>query len=240
MLDGQRRSAQTGGDAYSGGAVGRFEAGVAAAHRQTVDLAHRGQADDADAEIEVGGHPFDHRQLLGVLAPEHRHVRLNCGEQLRDHGGDTTEVTGPVSTFERFGQHARLDMGVEPTRVHRGRSGCVHRVDTDGGALLEVGVDGARIALEVGCDVELQWVDEDRHDDGIGMVPGLVDQCQVAGVQRAHRGHEPDPSTSDALALAPGPHRSRGGDDVHGGAVAAAQRNECCSSGHTPWCTSPT
>jgi cytochrome c oxidase cbb3-type subunit I/II len=41
----------------------------------------------------------------------------------------------------------------------------------------------------------------------------------MAGVQGTHRGYESDPSTGDALGLAPGPHRGRGGDDVHGGAL---------------------
>ena len=48
---------------------------VAARQRQAVGLAHRRHADDLDAEVEVGGHAADHRELLAVLLAEDRDVR---------------------------------------------------------------------------------------------------------------------------------------------------------------------
>jgi hypothetical protein len=52
-------------------------------------------ADDLDRQLQVGHHPPDHLQLLPVLLPEHREVRLDLVEQDVDDGGDALEMPRP-------------------------------------------------------------------------------------------------------------------------------------------------
>ena len=80
----------------------------------------------------------------------------------------------------------------KPVGIHRGRGRRVHRVDAGGSARFDVVVDRSRVAVEVVAAVELQRVDEDRHDDDVASSAGLLDQRQVAGVQRTHRRHAAD------------------------------------------------
>src|SRR4029079_7019286 len=57
---------------------------------------------------------------------------------------------------------------------------------------LGVGFLVARIALEVLSGTELGRVHEDRGDDDIVLAAGRFEERDVAGMERAHRGHEPD------------------------------------------------
>jgi hypothetical protein len=74
---------------------------VARAHRQAIGFAQRLARQQFDREREVADHVPDHRELLVILAPEPRDVRLHLVEQARDHGGHAIEVPGrcaPSST----------------------------------------------------------------------------------------------------------------------------------------------
>ena len=96
-------------------------------------------------------------------------------------------MAGPDGALEHRAQRARVD-------GHADRAGRVdlvdRRVEDDVGALLgqrgEVGVPGARVAVEVLAGAELGRVDEDRDDDGGRALAGGADQRPVALVQRAH------------------------------------------------------
>src|SRR6185312_15788861 len=59
-------------------------------------------------------------------------------------------------------------------------------------AHLQVGVEGARIAVEVLVRPELQRIHEDRHQYVVGLLPGGAQQRLVAGVQGAHGHHHAD------------------------------------------------
>ena len=70
-----------------------------------------------------------------------------------------------------------------------------------GGWLLRVfglqqpaGVAGqiARELFELLLRAELRRIDKDRNDNGVGHPAGLPHHAEVAFVQRAHRGNEPD------------------------------------------------
>ena len=66
--------------------------------------------------------------------------------------------------------------------------------EVDAGRLGErgVGLLVARVAVEVLPSAELGRVDEDRGDDEVVLAAGRIEERDVAGVERAHRGHEPD------------------------------------------------
>src|SRR5690606_41629620 len=49
--------------------------------------------------------------------------------------------------------------------------------------------------------VELQRVDEDRHDDDVASPAGSFDEGQVPLVEVTHRGHEPAGSLPDGACL---------------------------------------
>ena len=69
----------------------------------------------------------------------------------------------------------------------------------------------AWIALEVLCGAELGRVDEDRGDDDIVLAAGRFAERDVAGMERAHCGHEPD-----ALAPESGAHLVDFAERLHG------------------------
>src|SRR5207248_762785 len=62
--------------------------------------------------------------------------------------------------------------------------------------LRPIGIQRARIAIEVFVRPELKSIDEDAGDDAIPMAARNVDERQVTRVQIAHRGNE-----GDALGL---------------------------------------
>ena len=62
-----------------------------------------------------------------------------------------------------------------------------------------VGLERARIAVEVLVRSELQPVDEDARDDGVAVLRAMLHQRQVARVQVAHRRHERDALSGPAL-----------------------------------------
>jgi len=80
--------------------------------------------------------------------------------------------------------------------------GLDNEVGAAAGALDQVVVEVARVAVQVLVRPELRGVDEDGDDDIIVFGAGAFDEGGVAGVQRAHRRHE-----ADRLPLRPcGPH----------------------------------
>ena len=133
-------------------------------------LAHGRVADDLDAEVEITGQAAHDRQLLEVLLAEHRHIRACGGEQLGDHRGDAVEVTGPRRPLPSAPTARRRVTVVEnPSAIHRRRGRHIDHVDAGIVAGAQVVVERAGVVLEVAALTELQWIDEDRDDDPIGV-----------------------------------------------------------------------
>jgi hypothetical protein len=80
---------------------------------------------------------------------------------------------------------------------------------------LAVGVEGARILVEVLVGPELQRVDEDADDHAFAQLARLVDQADVAGVQIAHGRHERDGLARAAPGLQGGVQLGNGVNDLH-------------------------
>ena len=184
--------------------------------------------DDLHPEIEVVHHAAHDRELLEVLAPEHRHVGLGRAEQLRDDGGDASEVAGAHRPLEPLGQCTGLDVRLEPGWVHRVDGRGVDRVDAGGAAGLQVVADRARVRVEISGPVELQRVHEDGHDDDVGPGGRDADECEMPVVECTHRRHHPDVETLEPPRVRPGAHRVRVVEDVH-----AAEPTQASSSGGT-------
>jgi hypothetical protein len=71
---------------------------VAAAHGETIVLAHRGHADDGVGiglrQIEIARHAADDGELLPVLLAEQRDIRPHLVEQLAHHRRHAIEMPG--------------------------------------------------------------------------------------------------------------------------------------------------
>src|SRR2546426_1010310 len=80
-------------------------------------LAHRGHADDLDAEVEVRRHPPDDRELLPVLLAEDGQVRADGMEEFGHHGGHAAEVPRSRLPAERLAEPRHLDRRLEALRV---------------------------------------------------------------------------------------------------------------------------
>ena len=68
-----------------------------------------------------------------------------------------------------------------------------HRAGVARAARLEIGLEGARVPVEVLDAIELQGIDEDRDHGGATLAGDpvrLVDQGEVPGMKGAHRGDE--------------------------------------------------
>ena len=136
----------------------------------------------------------------------HDHV-----EQLQHHRGDAAEVPRAERAVEdvlHLGglDHEGLRLGVDLLFVRR-----EHDVHASAPQLVAVGLEGARIALEILLRPELQAVDENAHHRTRGLGLGDAYQVDVPFVQIAHGGHE----HVVGLALEPLAQCRDGRDYVH-------------------------
>ena len=199
-------------------AVGAFEVAVAAGQGQAVVLAHGGADLDADGDVEVAHELPDDGDLLGVLLAEVGHVGPDHVEELGHDGGDPVEVLGAArGAFERLGEPCDAHVGGEAGRVHLlGRGGEEH-VDAEGGGLGGVGRLVAGVGGEVLAGAELGRVDEERDHDDVGVGAGAAHEGQVARVERAHGGHEPDRAAGAAVGGERLAQLGHGADGPHAG-----------------------
>ncbi len=153
---------------------------------------------DLDGERQVGGHPGDHRQLLGVLLAEIGGRRLEPGKQLRHHGGDALEVAGTVRSLHGLRQGVDRHPGGIARRIHR----VVVRGEDDIGAGLlcqgQVAIEVSRVSGQIGGFTELEAVHVEAHQHHIAALPGSLDQGQMPFVEEAHGGHEADAAGPEA------------------------------------------
>ncbi len=199
-------------------ALVHVEETVAAGERQAVGLPGRLHAQDLHGEVQIAHHAADQRQLLGVLLPEQRDVGAGEVQQLGDDGEHAVEVTGPGRAFQALAHRARGDPdlrfatgvdlvdGRREDHVGAGRAG--HR---------EIGVQGARVAVEVGGLPELERVDEDRDDDLAGRSDNRACGLYQGGVALVQSAHRHDDGTPGPLAFGGVPRQFGGGAEQRGG-----------------------
>ncbi len=179
-------------------------------------------ADDLARQIEVPRHAFEDPPLLVVLATKDRDGFADQREQLADHGGHTPEVLWPMRSLQYVPERTGHHMSLEPGRIHRAVVGREHQVHPSLCAERDVGIEGAWVAIEVFGGAELKWVHEHgHHPEGRAPRGGVVDQRQMAGVQRAHRGHHADPGAGRARRAACDAQLRRVANDPHRAAHSA-------------------
>ena len=142
------------------------------------------------------------------LQAEQRPARAGEVHEGQHHLGHAREVGGPGGTLQDGGDragvdaHGRLAMGVhdlgrggeddEPPDGERVMRVLPARGAQDGRQALDVGLQGARVGLQVLPRGELERVDEDGDDDGAARpdpTGGLGHEVEVALVERPH-GHD--------------------------------------------------
>ena len=110
----------------------------------------------------------------------------------------------------RYGGAANLEPGCEACRIDRLDGRREDGVAAGRGEKRDVGLERARIGGKILVRRELRRIDEDRHHDAVGLLPGQRHQRDMAGVQRAHGRRQ-----RDRLApRAPARHRRAQSGDV--------------------------
>src|SRR5207249_5136913 len=106
-----------------GAAAFRVEISIARAFGEAVRLAHDGADRQAHVKVQVSGEMADDQSLLEVLLAEARHLRPDDVEELDDYRRHAAEMTRARSSFERRGESARLNEGIETVRIDVTRTG---------------------------------------------------------------------------------------------------------------------
>jgi len=193
---GSSQAAQREVELHRLGALGRRQVGVARAQGQPVGGALGRAGVQGQRQGQLLRHLTQHQPLLVVLLPKNgvatalalpEHER----KQLEHHGAHAGKKTGPKLALEDVGQLGRRQQ-LEALRLRiqlRFRRGKQH-IATGGFELRAVGLEGARVAVEIFVRQKLQAVDEDAGHRHVAQWPGAVHQSQMAGVQVAHGGHE--------------------------------------------------
>ena len=149
--------------------------------------------------MQILDHALQDHQLLIILFAEQGRVGLHDIEQLHHYGGDAAKMTGAELAFQdRNLLLGRVDMVGLRKRVHLAFVGSKEVAHAGGDQFFAVGFKRTRIAIEVLARPELQPVYENRRDDRIGMLGGLLHECDMTLVQIAHGGHEGNPPEAAA------------------------------------------
>ncbi len=188
---------------------------IARTHGQAVGFANDRHPDDFHRQVEIVGHASNHRQLLEILAPEKRQMRLDNGEQLGHHRGHATKVPRPAAPAKGIGQPFDIDIGGVPKGVHLPRFRGENQIDAGGFGESRVPAQIAGIGFEILPLPELGRVDEDRQHQQIASLAPLVEQRTMAVVQITHCRHEGDAPSRLALGQATLLHPVDVGDYFH-------------------------
>ena len=89
-----------------------------------------------------------------------------------------------IRQFSRWVDFEGLGLG-----IHLGFFGRKHHIAASGFQLFAIGIQGTGIGIKILMRGELQAVYENGRDSDIAQGFGLAHQCQMSGVQIAHRGN---------------------------------------------------
>ena len=142
-------------------------------------------------------------------------MRPDRPKQFGDDGDDPFEVAGPIGAFHHVAERAGNDACLEARWVHRPGGRGEHDRHAGRSTDSDIVVDRTRVAVEVGGLVELQRIDKNRHDHEIGAARCIGNERNVAAVERAHRGYEPNGFACRALLVSPVTHVSKAGKRDH-------------------------
>ena len=152
-----------------------------------------GQTTISAREAEIRDHAAKDGDLGRVFLAEEGEVRLGGDEQLGDDGGDAAKMAGAGCAVEAIAEAGDLDeSGVGAVGVKFFDRGREENIGAFGFGERAVGLEAAGIAGIVLVGAELRGVDEEAHGDLRHAVPPQSNQRRVAGVERAHGGHQTD------------------------------------------------
>jgi len=173
-------------------AARRREPGVARRQRHQVEVAHDRHRHELDGQAKILDQTPHQQELLVVLLTKDGEVGLHDRKEHGDDGEDAVEVAGAVGALEHATKRTRHNARVEAGRVHLVGRWRKHPIHAAASTQLEVGLEDARISVEVVGALELQRVHKDGAHNDVGAAAGLVEQGGVTVVQGAHRGHKPN------------------------------------------------
>ena len=117
---------------------------------------------------------------------------MHTVEQLADHCGNATEMPGAEFAIKHVLNGGRFDKVFLRLWVEILLAGGEQHSDASGAQLVAIGLESARVGIEIFVRAELQSIDKNRGHDGIAMRARLFHQTDVPGVEIAHRRHEYD------------------------------------------------
>ena len=125
--------------------------------------------------------------MLVVLLAEYCGVRHALGEKFGHHSGDAAEEMWPELILQSGKSGAfRNDPGRETFGIHDIDRRRPNQIGIDAAQGRGVLVKAAWVACQILVRCKLRWINEDRHDDTIGMPPGETHEREVAVMQGAH------------------------------------------------------
>ena len=187
------------GDGKGDLALGGTEVAVARRQGETIGIAHNRTSVDADREMQIIHHLADQRELLVILLAEERVASSREREQLRHHREHAREVCRAGRALQHLTQRARLDRRARAVGVHRLSRRREHSLDALRFQLLYVLGERTRVGVQVLARRELQRVDEDAHHHRVAQRLCLLDQSEVALMQRPHRRHQGNRAVADGV-----------------------------------------
>ena len=168
------------------------QARIAGAHGKPVGLADDRAGHDLQVEEKCPGHVPHQLQLLPVLFAKIGPVRANDAEQLHHHGQHAVEMSLAVGAFEFAAQFSLADTEAVIVCVQVLVGGYQRQLCAGGLRFLQVRLKRARVVGQVVRVVVLGGVHVDGHHHRVVLGNRALDQADMAAVQGAHGGHEPD------------------------------------------------
>ena len=133
-----------------------------------------------------------HARLLRVFAAKIGESRSDDFQQLQHHGGHAAKMAGPHAAFEAIAKALDAYGGAKSGRIHLLGGGSEQNVHA---RLFAASAVGLQMRADISRNprrAELFGIDKNRDDHGTRFAPRRFDQREMAGVQRAHGGHEAD------------------------------------------------
>jgi hypothetical protein len=130
--------------------------------------------------------------LLSILFSEVRPLGTSEVEQLQHYSGDAAKMTWPMCAAKVLGNNRYIDISKWLTRVHLFDRWSKHYIDAVFSTEFEIGIQIARISLEILLTIELKRVHENCCNDYVIVKARAIKQGRVSRMQRSHGGHETD------------------------------------------------
>ena len=176
-------------DGWRNGALVGRQQRVAAAAGQAVSVAHNVALHNLNRQVQVLHHRLDNGYLLPVLLAEVGALGLDNIEQTAHHLADTVEVAGPMGTLHHRRDGRILEMTLVGRGVHLLDRGRQHVVGTARLQQPAVGLQRARIVLQIVLVVKLRGIHKYRYDRDAVFLHTATYQRGMTLVKCSHGGY---------------------------------------------------